>query len=458
MYKVATIGALALVLFVGLQLNTVVGQGGLAATITANNNQKKEVTASCLYVRIKNGVRYPLRVPAEALHYNVWGVKKGRGNVQCTSRLRGHGRYSCWTDPVSAMESWMNMVRTSKYYFAGGRNTIGKIAQTYVGSGYDPIMNQNGRPNIWANNISKTMGIGPNTPLDPNNPALVIKLMQAVARQEGHCNVFPYNKTEIVKAAEKVFGVLDKAKLESQISQKEVSQNNQWYQKFKSNNQNINQPSQQPRASQSSQAAPAPKAPQSGEESKLGQDRSSWVSRFLGGGRATTTKKASLSCATIDSVTRLRWSCPNGTTVSRGYSDGKWQFNTHGAGAGAVSVSLELGTKYTVQCLGGHSILAEESCKIQDKPSKEAASYKFVLGDKVDSVPSGVIMHIEYDNNTVTWATLGARECLMSVAGRKRIAKNGSLDIGEQSLDIYAELKCNTVHGKAIKYKKIVVE
>ncbi len=95
----------------------------------------------------------------------------------------------------------------------------------------------------------------------------------------------------------------------------------------------------------------------------------SWLNRLLKqpaptAPTATTTKAPVLRCSESDKKTTLQWSCPSGTTVSKG-SATYGQFNTRGAGAGLVRVPVDYSLSrvtYTLQCLKSHQVLREGRC------------------------------------------------------------------------------------------------
>ncbi len=230
--------------------------------------------------------------------------------------------------------------------------------------------------------------------------------------------------------------------------------------------QQVAQSQTQPQSSTSTQQ---PTTAQQSAQSPLGQSNASWLDRLLGNTSNTTTTTvtpvATLTCGAVASKVQLRWSCPSGTTVSRGFGTLGASFDTHGAGAGAVSSDPVSGAEYIVQCIKEHQLLAEAKCtapiveSVDDDPEVGGST---TLPDVQDSIPDGVVMHIDYEriNNTssIIWATLGTRECQLTAGALRKLGTSGSLPIDEPTQDILIKLECNTVHGKAVKYKKIVVE
>lgn len=196
-------------------------------------------------------------------------------------------------------------------------------------------------------------------------------------------------------------------------------------------------------------------------------NNTSWFERLFGSKSEQDDvihAEASLLCSESGGKVQLRWSCPSGTTVSRGSTARGERFDTRGAGAGAVTVDSVPGAEYMVQCLQGHQIFAEAKCKIQyttQSTQESVGDYDTNNNTSVkiyNRMPEGVTMDIKYDDGDIVWSTVGTRDCKIQVDDKNDTGTRGRLRIGIPTQTVLIKLECNTVHGKATKYKKIVVK
>ncbi len=198
------------------------------------------------------------------------------------------------------------------------------------------------------------------------------------------------------------------------------------------------------------------------EQQKRDQQRARWLDSLLGKktDAPNITPKATLTCNEVEGGVRLRWSCPRGTTFSRGIGTLGAEFETRGAGAGSVSSVPKDGTKYTIQCIKDQQIYAEASCTppiITTTDEQENNAPELSSGLR-DIIPKGVVMRIEYEQGNLIWATLGTSACILKAGNKQKEGARGILAIGIPSQNTLVTLACKTPVGKAVKYKQIIVK
>jgi hypothetical protein len=214
---------------------------------------------------------------------------------------------------------------------------------------------------------------------------------------------------------------------------------------------------------QSAQKATTPTSQNSRQNAQT-QKSSSWLDDLLGKNTATNPltaaqPKAELTCDEVGGKVQLRWSCPTGTTVSRGFGTLDATFDTHGAGAGIVSVQPVFGAEYILQCLKGHQLHAEAKCVV---PVFETVDTVDSLnsgstGRVQDSIPSGVTMEIEHQDDVILWKTSGTTSCRLSSGDRSATGTTGGVRIGALTEDMLVKLECESTSGPAVKYKNIEI-
>ena len=172
----------------------------------------------------------------------------------------------------------------------------------------------------------------------------------------------------------------------------------------------------------------------------------------IDGGTVTENAKASITCKEDGQNVKISWSCPSSTTVSRGIATKGWHFNTHGAGAGVVKLPIMFGAEYTVQCISGHKIVSTDNCSVQSYTDDTIGS-----GVLKNNIPIGVVMHIEYNKGNVIWSTLGTDSCTIKAGNKTASGDAGVLYIGKPQKNTLIKLECDTINGKAIKYRRLIV-
>ncbi len=74
--------------------------------------------------------------------------------------------------------------------------------------------------------------------------------------------------------------------------------------------------------------------------------------------------KAKISCQRRKELVRVKWTCPTGTTISRGTATKGVEFDTGGANVGVVVFKNIDKSEYILQCLKGHKLYARSRCSI----------------------------------------------------------------------------------------------
>jgi len=103
----------------------------------------------------------------------------------------------------------------------------------------------------------------------------------------------------------------------------------------------------------------------------VNREQASWIERFIYK-RDDQPLESKFKCTRINGKIKLQWSCPSGTTVSRGYTPSGGTFDTHGASAGLINIVSDVMGTYQLMCIQGHKVLAESDCEVTEdnKPSK----------------------------------------------------------------------------------------
>jgi hypothetical protein len=197
-----------------------------------------------------------------------------------------------------------------------------------------------------------------------------------------------------------------------------------------------------------------------------GSKKSGWFDNYFGKNnnkpRITSTsqkrRSAELSCRKqSNNNVLLRWVCPAGTSMSRGYTTNNGRFVTHGANIGSTAVRYNSQSTYIVQCIKGSSLFAEAKCKPNSSDQEVVDSG--VEKKYVNKIPKGVVLHLDYNKNgDIVWSTLGASSCTIDVGGITGTGTSGKVRVGKPSETTLVELRCATSAGEAVRYKKIVVK
>ncbi len=420
-------------------------------------------------------VKYLFKMRGSAKSRSSRGARNNNpGNIEAGRFMRSQGcfgsdrRFAICPQPEMGIAAHYKLLMS---YSRRGCRTI----QCWVYKWAPPTEN---RSSAYVRSVSYWSGIHPNKVIDINNPIEMSKIVVAMGRKE--LGGFPYSYNQLNRAVQKVYGKtlgsISPSNTDFQSYQnmggsfgfdvrpQKIAQSfwqssaGQTLSRAIGNQPEVQQrPVQQPQQAPRQQPLPPRLLPQVNTQgqSPLGQANASWLDRLLGRVQSPvvqSTPRASLTCDASDERVYLRWSCPNGTTISKGLGTLGAVFNTNGAGAGSVNSAPVSGAEYILQCIKDHQLYAEAKCTT---PIREPA---FNNGTLYDSVPDGVVMSIEYDRGDIIWATLGTRACQLLVNDVRRLGTNGSVTIGEPKQDVLIKLECKTIHGDAVKYKKIVVE
>ncbi len=198
------------------------------------------------------------------------------------------------------------------------------------------------------------------------------------------------------------------------------------------------------------------------EQRNREEERRRWLDSLFGKNKYDNMKaKAFLSCdLNTDGTVVLRWSCPSGTTMSKGFGVNGSGFDTSGAGAGMVISDVYGDEEYVLQCLRGYEIYAEQRCTISaDDNMLQYDNGVNTADDEVlrNIIPDGVFMDIKYNNGNVMWATSGTEYCIIMADRFEKSGLRGIMRIGIPRENTLIKLDCDSKYGRAVKYKQIMV-
>jgi hypothetical protein len=106
-------------------------------------------------------------------------------------------------------------------------------------------------------------------------------------------------------------------------------------------------------------------APQVHNTNNDQDDRQSWLDRLIYRDRQLTKEEvSSIECKATDRGVKIKWSCPSGSTITKGYAPDGQRFDTNGANTGAIHAIDAPSGEYKIVCVQSHKVLSKATCNV----------------------------------------------------------------------------------------------